>query len=106
MYFSLSDFAAKLENAVSDFDEVARITETEIERIETLKIRIVDTNSRTNPEAMVRLSQQLDAYLFKLQQFSSGLPSLRFSNQILSSDTIQQLRLQALEKIRLLGQSE
>lgn len=56
MYFSIRDFAQRLESNALTFEEMLQQTEAEIHRIEDLKIRIVDTNSATNPEAMVRLS--------------------------------------------------
>ena len=104
IYFSINDFIESLKDL--SVEEMTIKTEGELKRIEMFKIRVLEDNIKTNTDAAVYVSGQIDAYITKLHQLLGELPANRLSNEIFSSDALQRDRELAFARIKELGQDE
>ncbi|MFD2247361.1 hypothetical protein [Pontibacter ruber] len=98
-YFKAEDFLTSLDTANLSGAELAKKLEDEINRNERLKIALVDEELNTNPESVVLIVNDIDSYVFVLQEVLAGLKADNFSNEVLSSARVSQIRNQILRLI-------
>ncbi|WP_229972163.1 hypothetical protein [Pontibacter harenae] len=78
--------------------EVAKKMEAEIERAENLKISLLE-GIDANPSSVVLMVNDIDSYVFELQELLVHLGQDQYSNEVLSSDRVQEFRNKILSLI-------
>lgn len=90
-YFNIEEFINKLGYKQYTANEILEMVSEEINRAEQLKISLVE-QIKQQPDAVVNLSNELDTYVYQLQEILTHLPADSAEKRVLSSDEIQVLR--------------
>lgn len=95
-YFDEEALLKKIKADTLTGEQLAQQLESEINRVEQLKIMLIEDIGK-NSAATVRIVNDIDSYIFHIQEILVDLAADRYSRQVLSTARMQQIRGNILE---------
>lgn len=90
-YFDEDTLLKKVNADALSGEQLASILENEISRVEQLKITLVDEIEKF-PAPTVRIVNDIDSYIYNIQDILVDLQADRYSREVLSTERMQRIR--------------
>lgn len=97
-YFNEEIFLQQINSEKLTGQQLSVALESEISRVEQLKIMLIE-DIQKNPEPTVRITNDIDSYIYNIQAILEELGADRYTREVLSTDQMVSIRNKILEII-------